>query len=307
MTRSSSKAQIPPLDLPPEVVEHIRAVFLAVNEHVSNRICTIPTVHEQHLDMAFIEAVAAHGHPTRVASDWMVRIETHFLGGMRHWGNWEIADIGVLVMAVTKSAALQSKRLYPDEQDLEEDEEADYRIGFARLFRDEAGPPTLATRTFTLTSESRYRAFPLPGEQFDRIAAYSEQSSTPVYYLFYNPAVLPWSVQLPAAPEPKLPKQVRAGARVVPFSALRIAFGPWKKARTPRFEDLATKLPTPFKAKANRGGWRLESFVADEILGCREGYRTTKLADQELQGLFYRRSGPISAAFAITIDGPPVP
>ena len=304
----------PPLDLPQEVIDHIRAVFLAVNRRVSNRICAMPTAHEQQLDMAFIEGVAQHGSAVRVAADWMVRIETHFLGGMRHWRSWEIADIGVLVMlrrggrlTVTKAAVLQSKRLYPDEQDLQEDEPSDYQIGFARLFRDEIGPANLVTRRFGLTKESYYRALSIPGEQFDRIAAYSKQRSTPVYYLFYNPSVLPWSIELPAEPDRAMPSEVRVGARVVPFSALRSAFGKSKASKSPRFADLVARLPRPFAAAANRGGWRLESVVADEVLGCREGYRTTNLTDHELESLFYRRTGPIAAAFAITIDGPAPP
>jgi hypothetical protein len=54
-------------------------------------------------------------------------------GPLRHWRSWEVADIGVLVMFrrkgklyKSKSALLQSKRLYPNEQPFEEDEPVDY-------------------------------------------------------------------------------------------------------------------------------------------------------------------------------------
>jgi hypothetical protein len=72
--------------------------------------------------MCFIAEVSEHSAPVKFSSGWLVRLETHFLGGGRYWGRWEIADIGVLVVfrraAVvqqTKIALLQSKRLYPVE------------------------------------------------------------------------------------------------------------------------------------------------------------------------------------------------
>ena len=50
------------------------------------------------------------------------RADVHFLGGLRHFYNWEIADIGVLIFAkkagtvvANTVAVLQSKRLYPDQ------------------------------------------------------------------------------------------------------------------------------------------------------------------------------------------------
>jgi hypothetical protein len=177
---------VPGLNLPPEVIGYIRSVFAAVNRRTSGRLSSMPTVHEQELDGSFIEAVRDNGRPTQVATGWTVQIQTHFLGGMRHWPDfsprWEIADIGVLVMLraggrlkVTKAAGLQSKRLYPVEQDHEEDEPADYQIGFARLYRDERTPPALlGSRTFTLETSSRYRALEIPGPQHERIGHHQE-------------------------------------------------------------------------------------------------------------------------------------
>jgi len=49
-------------------------------------------------------------------------------------------------------------------------------------------------------------------------------------------------------------------------------------------------------------GWRLERFVADEVLRCREGQIFQDLADRNLQDLLYGRAAPIAAAIAITID-----
>ena len=81
-------------------------------------------------------------------SDWTVEISTHYLGGGRHWADWpewprkwEIADIGFLVqfrqdgkLIRSKVALLQSKRLYADELDLDDDIPYDFMVGFGRLF-----------------------------------------------------------------------------------------------------------------------------------------------------------------------------
>jgi hypothetical protein len=57
------------------------------------------------------------------------------------------------------------------------------------------------------------------------------------------------------------------------------------------------------ESKANGPkGWRLENFVADEVLRCRQGVLFDGSADQNLLSLFYRRSAPIQAAISITIE-----
>jgi hypothetical protein len=44
--------------------------------------------------------------------------------------------------------------------------------------------------------------------------------------------------------------------------------------------------------------------MADLLLGCREGHRFTDADREPLNALFYRRSGPISATIAITVQVP---
>jgi hypothetical protein len=66
--------------------------------------------------MTLIEQLSQYAAPFRFSSDWLVRLETHYLGGPRYWGIWEIADVGLLVVfrrkgvvERTKLALLQSK------------------------------------------------------------------------------------------------------------------------------------------------------------------------------------------------------
>jgi hypothetical protein len=51
-------------------------------------------------------------------------------------------------------------------------------------------------------------------------------------------------------------------------------------------------------------GWRLEGSMTDLLLGCREGRRFTDHDRDDIDALFYRRSGPIAATIAITVGAP---
>jgi hypothetical protein len=51
-------------------------------------------------------------------------------------------------------------------------------------------------------------------------------------------------------------------------------------------------------------GWRLEYFMADLLLRCKGGLRFTKNDEVPIQSIFYGRSGPISAAIAVTVELP---
>jgi hypothetical protein len=51
-------------------------------------------------------------------------------------------------------------------------------------------------------------------------------------------------------------------------------------------------------------GWRLEHFVIDLVLDCQAGHIAASRDDGGLNYIFNRRTGPISAALAVTIDAP---
>jgi hypothetical protein len=79
-----------------------------------------PNAPEESLDLTWIEHMSRFSSPVTLDSGWLVKIETHYLGRMRHFRRWEIADIGRLVHLrlgekgrTSKVALLQSKRLYP--------------------------------------------------------------------------------------------------------------------------------------------------------------------------------------------------
>ncbi len=83
---------LPPF--PIEIHRYIAATFAAVNRRVSEKIARVPNSSEPSLDLTFIECLTQYAAPRVVAPGWAVRIDVHFLGGLRHFHRWEIADIG---------------------------------------------------------------------------------------------------------------------------------------------------------------------------------------------------------------------
>ena len=128
---------------PRDVVDYVRNVFVVCNRRIGRKIAAVPNASEQSLDLTMIEHLSQYSAPTILPSDWTVRIDIHYLGGRRHFDRWEVADIGVLLflrragkLVRSKVALFQSKRLYPDSGDIDEEEAADYHVGFARLVPD---------------------------------------------------------------------------------------------------------------------------------------------------------------------------
>ncbi len=173
-TSSGSRTLVPPpIPIPADARDWLHGVFAGCNDRVASTITQVPTTHEVPLDMTFIQHFLGVSAPRRFASGWTVEIRTHYLGGGRHFAplddwprRWEIADIGMLVqfrqagrLLRSKVALLQSKRLYPDEQDLEEDVPLDYMIGFHRLAHDDDDwAEVTRPRRFGFTETSRYKA-----------------------------------------------------------------------------------------------------------------------------------------------------
>jgi hypothetical protein len=126
--------------IPEDVTEWIRTVFRACNERITEKLSNNPNLPEESLDLTWIEHLSQYASPVTLSSSWIVKIETHYLGGLRHFRNWEIADIGVLMffcqagaLKRSKVALLQSKRIYPSNNTVQEEDRIDYEIGFARL------------------------------------------------------------------------------------------------------------------------------------------------------------------------------
>ena len=73
--------------------------------------------------------------------------------------------------------------------------------------------------------------------------------------------------------------------------------------RTPQFSEMAMDVAFS-QDKYGNHGWRLESFIADEVLRCREGRLFEHAQDPDLDALLYFREQPIASFIYIAIDLP---
>jgi len=253
--------------------------------------------------MELISHLTEFSAPQILDSGWTVSIDTHFLGGLRHFYNkWEIADIGLLVhyrkhgkLVRSKTAVLQSKRLYPQSGAVKEDMRIDYEIGFGRLADPEPIPPLYSKSVFRFNENSRYEALKAHDDQFNAIKQYMAQSKVPVFYQFYNPADLPWEQTYPLTKESRRIRSYDFATRVMRASDVIACLAGKPKNYVPSVLDLAPDR--------NDMGWRLEAFIVD-LIRCKEGLIFKDIAEADINSLFNRRSGPIAAAVAFSVEMP---
>jgi len=294
---------------PPQVIGYIRRVFAQANRRVSEKISRVPNCSEPSLDLTLIEHLTQFAAPRVVAPGWTVKLDVHFLGGLRHFNRWEVADIGLLVFAkrgpaviAQKVALLQSKRLYPLNHGIVEESPFDYQLGFATLVP--GGPSTSlisAPHQFNFAPNSKYGALLVRDDQYQAIEQYEAARNVPVHYLLYNPWKVPATYQVPHFGSWALGAKGNGGARVVSSAVLRQAMSSKQAGYKPSFQDVSGLCGA---APAHVSGWRLEHFVADLVLKCKQGRSFGSIREDQIDALFYRRSGPIAAALAVTIEGP---
>lgn len=294
-------------NFPKQIVSYIAKVFRSVNCRLCQKIARFPNCPETSLDMTFIEELSQYSAPRVVAPGWAVRIDTHYLGGLRHFYSWEIADIGILLFVKKNSkvvgqkvALLQSKRLYPKNEEVRELEEADFRIGMGRLLAGGPSLPSIANqRKFQFTFDCLYGAIKVQDEQYNAIESYETEYSIPIYYLLYNPWEIPSLFTLPISSTKKLGSVRNGGVRVIPAVNLRNSLKTFNKNYSPSFIDLSSTISIK---KSEMSGWRLEDFMSKLFIQCKVGVLFKSLDEENIHALFNRRSGPISSALAVTIE-----
>lgn len=231
-------------------------------------------------------------------------LEVHNIGGLRQFGRWELADIAFVVHVSMfgkpleqKIGLLQSKRLYPENYDVDEDDPISFRMGLNGLIEPNSGNSlSKLQRNYEFLDSSRYSAIHNPDGQLDRIKQFHDQFGEAVFYLLYNPSSVPFQTKLPATTYQSV-SMPPEGARVVRSEAIEAALS---------HDDGSPSGPSISSVKKSSGDeyWRLEHWVADLLLRCKVGRRYSKEDSDLIERLVYRRSGPIGAAIRVNIDLP---
>jgi hypothetical protein len=291
--------------LPAAVTDWLRSVFAGCNRRITDKLCNNPNAQEESFDHTWIDELSQYAAPVQINDSWVVRIDAHYLGGLRHFMSWEIADIGLLLfvrrkgsLVTRKVAVLQSKRLYPTNNLVREERPIDFEIGFARIADPEDLARSIATNTeFEFTDECEYGALSAASQQLDAIDQYRERNGIPVHYQFYNPINIPFTTRIPATNRVRSTSDPALGVRIMRATDVHSAVHALPAGMHPTLAQLKQ-----VDGYGHLGGWSLQEFVVDLFLGCREGSHFQSVNDPKMYNLFNRRSGPISAAIAITIE-----
>ena len=259
--------------------------------------------------MNFISYFSRHQTPVLLPCNWVIRIDAHFIGGGKHFQTWEVADIGLMIVfrrrgrvVKSKLALLQSKKLYADSLKYSEESKYYRRFGLGRLLvPDEDHLELIKNKLLVFKENSKYKAFKKESEQQNAMSHFERRWDTKMYYLFYNPAVIPHSVKMPMEENPPIPENA-IGCRVIPKDQLESALNCKMSGYTPSYKDLRDGLPTELSGQDFTAGWRLENFVSDLMVECKEGLVDDSANFESLLILMNQKSLPMSCALSITFD-----
>ena len=237
-------------------------------------------------------------------------MDTHNIGGLRRIGGpfwdlpqrrrWETADIAILVfiyrqetLVAKKIGLLQSKRLYPDNNELEDDDEVSFMYGMnAFIRRDKTQAIGSLHQRFAFDDSCIYGVIQSGSDQVQSIERLNTEFGEAVYYLLYNPPTIPFRVTYPLHQRIRV-DETPVGCRVLEASYIHRVLSGLRKGDAP---TLAT-----IKASS---GWPLETWAADLLLTCQVGQQYDESRDRGVRYFLERRSGPIGAALAVSITLP---
>lgn len=289
--------------IPDDAVDWFRTAFSEANRVTTERLDNVPNIRETTLDDTLIDALIDYSAPRLLGSGAIVRMEIHNIGGLRRVSRWETADIAVLVsvhrgdgLIAQKIGLLQSKRLYPERGHVDDEDSFEFRLGMNRFLYPEPklSLSSLSTR-FRFSTRSRYQALTQSTDQIDQIARFNSRLSDAIYYLFFNPSVVPLAVEYPLTARRRIDRPT-LGCRVYRADTIEDAVKKLRGHQGPMLQTL--------EAAGQSSNWRLEYWAADLLLKCKVGARLDSSSSELADSILYRRSGPIGAAVSASIHLP---
>jgi hypothetical protein len=286
--------------IPKDAIEYFRGAFAEANRVATERIVNVPNIRETSLDDALVDALIPFSPPRRLESGAVVEMDVHNIGGLRRIYRWKTADIAILVfiyrgkqMVAQKIGMLQTKRLFPKNNDVLDDDPEGFRYGMnAFLNRDARSPLAVLNRNFVFDRSCVYGSLKTGSEQVKAINELNQRFGDSVYYMFYNPTNVPVTIQYPVKSK-RAVTSVKLGCRVFLSKEVHAVLGTLKAGHSPTLKAI-TEGGTASK-------WRLEDWVSDHLLTCKVGRPFDDGNKDEVYMLLERRSGPIGAAIAVSI------
>lgn len=287
--------------LPSDVIDWFRSTFAEANNAATSRMFNVPNIHEPSLDDALVDALIPNSAPRLLPSGAVVEMNIHNIGGLRRFHRWETADISVIVLVyqhgnllAQKIGLLQSKRLYPTNRDVDDSDPVNFAYGMNKFLRlDPNSVLARLHRQFDFDESCTYAALTAGSDQIGAIAEFTERFGDAVYYLFYNPPALPTSIRYPITAKQTV-QNPELGCRVYTVADIDRALAPLPSNTAPTFKQIS--------AAATSSDWRLEHWAADLLLTCQVGRQFDSSDESLVSNLLLRRSGPIGAAIAISIE-----
>ena len=295
---------MPWINIPDDVIVWFRDAFAEANRIVAENLLNVPNIREPTLDDAFVQALIPRSAPTLLASGAIVRMDIHNLGGLRRVTRWEVADIGIVVfvfqggnVVARKIALLQAKRLFPRNKAVDDDDPVGFQYGFNALLRRDPSPVSMAlVRKFNFDTKCVYGAVSAGSDQMEAIDNFVKRSGHSVDYLLYNPPSLPVSIVYPLTSRQTVNLHPPTGCRVVPLAAMHAVLATLAEGKSPSFGQIAEHTKD--------AGWRVEHWAADLLLKCKVGRQYDATQEDAILPIIERRSGPIGAAIAVSIELP---
>lgn len=296
--------------IPDDVLEYMRSHFRVCNERVAEQLSLYPSAYEEHLDMSLIQYWAQRQAPIMFKSKWIIKADVNFMGGGRHYGAWEVADIGVVLIfrrkgkvIRSKMAFLQCKKLYASPLKLKDNRNERFGYGMGNLLINEGEHQEIISKTLYKYSEaSKFEAFKVGSEQQAAMKAFQTRYEMKMHYLFYNPLTIPYQVTNPidfTISQHIQPNDV--GCRVMRKDDVDEALESYDKGYSPTYGDIKYMLPNEYN-NDHQAGWRLEYFIVDLMMGCKEGVIDDSPTFQTLARFMNLKARPMNSSIAFTFD-----
>ena len=148
-------------------------------------------------------------------------------------------------------------------------------------------------RQFDFHDSCIYAALTAGSDQIEAIADFTKQFGQAIYYLLYNPPMLPACIRYPVTARQNI-ETPELGCRVFTVADIDRALAPLPQNTAPMFKQVSAIAPS--------SEWRLEHWAADLLLTCQVGRQFDGSDEALISNLLVRRSGPIGAAIAISIE-----